>query len=112
MKKYQVLAVNTDNYVPVKKPIEIKATEDVFVINGDDEKGADSLRDVNFGDSQVLEFKADSKSGKLFRRVFLKFDISDNVLSSSKGGLFFFNIHLIIPFTFITPVNSWGIPCS
>ena len=75
MKKYDVLAVKADGELS-KKPVMLVATEDTYVIDGDDESGENALKDKNFGDSDILHFKADAKTGKLYRRVLLKFDIS------------------------------------
>ena len=73
--KYEVLPVekSAENE---KAPIFLKAIEDTYVINGDEEFGADSLKDKNFYESDILHFKSDAKNGKLYRRVLLKFDIS------------------------------------
>ena len=73
--KYEVLSVKktAENE---KAPIFIKAIEDAYVVNGDEEFGADALKDKNFCDSEVLHFKADAKNGKLYRKVLFKFDIS------------------------------------
>ena len=75
MKKYEVLPVKADTEFE-KKPIVLKAVEDTYVIDGDDESGANALKDSNFCSSDILHFKADGKTGKLYRRVLLKFDIS------------------------------------
>ena len=75
MEKYKVLPVKTDGEF-TKRPIVLTATEDTYVIDGDEEYGANSLKDRNFGDSDTLHFKADAKTGKLYRRVLFKFDIS------------------------------------
>lgn len=75
MEKRRVLSV-----IPKLKgermPVALRAIEDAYVINGDEGSGAGALKDKNFGDSPMLQFKADGKSGKLHRQVLLKFDIS------------------------------------
>jgi len=75
MKKYQILPVKA-NDENSKKPLFLKSVEDTYVIDGDDESGANALRDKNFCDSDILHFKADPKNGKLHRKVLLKFDVS------------------------------------
>ena len=83
MISYKVLPVKPNTEFE-KKPLVISSFEDVYVINGDDENGADSLRDRNFSDSEILHFKADTKNGKLCRRVLVKFDISAIELKNVK----------------------------
>ena len=79
MKKYEVLPVklvgNSAERETEKKPLVIKSFEDTYVINGDMASGPNNLVDSNFGSSPVLHFKANDKSGCLYRRVLLKFDI-------------------------------------
>ncbi len=80
MKKYKVLPVrvlaNDENKIVEKKPIVIKSLEDAYVINGDAVSGANKLVDSNFGNTEILHFKANDNTGCLYRRVLLKFDIS------------------------------------
>ena len=76
MEKYKVLPVKIDESIVEKKPLVISSIEDCYVINGDEVSGSNQLRDSNFGASEVLQFKGDSKNGKLFRKVFIKFDLS------------------------------------
>ena len=75
MKKYEVLPVKA-NAEFEKKPVVLKAVEDTYVIDGDDESGANALKDSNFCDSDILHFKANSKNGMLYRRILLKFDLA------------------------------------
>ena len=75
MKKYEVLPVKANKDLE-KLPVAIKAIEDTYVIDGDEESGANALKDSNFCNSDILHFKANTKSGMLYRRVLLKFDIS------------------------------------
>lgn len=83
MKKYEVLpvklVVNASERETKKKPLVIKSLEDTYVINGDMASGPNNLVDSNFGSSPILHFKANDKSGCLYRRVLLKFDISSLV---------------------------------
>lgn len=81
--KYEVLPVKKTAKFD-KPPVFLTAVEDTYVINGDEEYGADTLKDKNFCDSDILHFKADAKNGKLYRKVLLKFDIS--ALSGEKLG--------------------------
>ena len=76
MEKYKVLPVKPDEKVIDKKPLVINSIEDSYVIDGDDASGSNQLKDCNFGTCEVLHFKGNGKQGKLYRRVFLKFDIS------------------------------------
>lgn len=78
MNKYKVLPVVVPDACEngkAKKPIVIKTTEDTYVIDGQTEPN--SLKDSNFSDANLLHFKADAKAGLLYRRVLLKFDISN-----------------------------------
>ena len=78
--KYEVLPVkvvgNADANAAEKKPLVLTAVEDTYVINGDAASGPNALKDSNFGSSPVLHFKSNDKSGCLYRRVLIKFDIS------------------------------------
>ena len=81
MKKYEVLPVKVVGSAGIKeaekKPLVVKSIEDTYVINGDAASGPNKLVDTNFGDSPILHFKANDKTGCLYRRVLLKFDISE-----------------------------------
>lgn len=81
MKKYEVLSVKvTDESEKYeKRPVIVKSLQDTYVINGDAVSGPNALKDSNFGSSEILHFKADDGSGSLYRRVLLKFDISELV---------------------------------
>ena len=83
MKKYEVLPVKVDlnstEFIEEKTPLEVKSIEDTYVINGDGASGPNGLKDKNFGSSEILHFKADDKTGTLYRRILLKFDISSLV---------------------------------
>ena len=83
MNKYKVLPVkieeDADASKIARKPIIINAIGDTYVIDGDGVSGPDGLKDSNFSDAEVLHFKGDSKNGTLYRRVLLKFDISELV---------------------------------
>ena len=73
--RYKVFSVKK-SAEPEKKPIILEAVEDTYVVNGDDENGINALKDTNFGNSDVLFLKGNNNTGKMYRRILMKFDIS------------------------------------
>lgn len=112
--RYKVFSVKK-SAEPEKKPVILEAVEDTYVVNGDDENGINALKDTNFGNSDVLFLKGNNNTGKMYRRILMKFDISslkNEPIKKVTMRLFAFSAELpdiqIPMYIYEVEENSWN----